>query len=165
MPNGNYRGRSKHDATSLPDHGCGCGWRCGGVVGWLLMLVGDPRYLAGLTLLVARGRGEHCELGLVDYHGRTLVLGRCRWLREGGDILGSWGEVRTNGEGQRLRVQALRLLLLLKGLLLLLRRQGLRGSCRRRGVGREVEVGGEVVDVDVLGWGGHWHPTWQICRQ
>ena len=36
------------------------------------MLVGDPRYLAGLTLLVGRGRGEHCELGLVDYHGRTL---------------------------------------------------------------------------------------------
>ena len=72
MTNGNYRGRSKHDATSLPDHGCGCGGRGGGVVGWLLMLVGDPMYLAGLTLLVAWGRGEHCELGLVDYHGRTL---------------------------------------------------------------------------------------------
>ena len=159
------------------------------------LLVGDPLHLAGLSLLVTRGRSEHCQvqrLRLVNYHWRTLqfdmcqtyfysifcafsrkeiflaeylVLGRCRCLREGGDILGSWGEVRANGEGQRLRVQALRLLLLLKGLLLLLRRQGLRSSCWRRGVGREVEVGREVVDVDVLGWGGHWHPTWQICRQ
>lgn len=165
MANGNYRGRSKHDATSLPDHGCGCGGRGGGVVGWLLMLVGDPMYLAGLTLLVGWGRGEHCELGLVDYHRRTLVLGRCRWLREGGNILGAWGEVRPNGEGQRLRVQALRLLLLLQSLLLLLWRQGLWSSCRRGGVGREVEVGREVVDVDVLRWRGHWHPSWQICRQ
>ena len=66
-----------------------------------------------------------------------LVLGRCRCLREWGDILGAWREVRPNGEGQGLRVQALRLLLLLQGLLLLLLllvlvwRQGLGSSCGR----------------------------------
>jgi len=69
------------------------------------LLVGDPLHLARLSLLVTRGRSEHCQvqrLRLVNYHWRTLVLGRCRCLREGGDILGSWGEVRANGEGQRL---------------------------------------------------------------
>ena len=102
---------------------------------------------------------KNCDWNKAEY----LVLGRCRCLREGGNILGAWGEVGPDGEGQWLRVQALRLLLLLE--LLLLWRQGLGSSCWRGGVGREVEVGREVVDVDVLGWGGHWHPTWQICRQ
>ena len=129
------------------------------MVGWLLlMLVGDPLYLARCTL-VTRGRGEHCQvqwLRLIDYHWGTLqyismsnislnilplqcknkcgwkkaehlVLGRCRCLREWGDILGAWREVRPNGEGQGLRVQALRLL---QGLLLLWR-QGLGRSCWR----------------------------------
>ena len=32
-------------------------------------------------------------------------------------------------------------------------------------MGREVEVCGKVVDVDVLSRGGNWHPSWQICRQ
>jgi len=107
------------------------------VVGWLLlMLVGDPLYLARCTL-VTRGRGEHCQvqwLRLIDYHWGTLVLGRCRCLREWGNILGAWREVRPNGEGQGLRVQALRLLqglLLLLLLVLLLWRQGLGSSCWR----------------------------------
>jgi len=75
------------------------------VVGWLLllMLVGNTLNLAGWWTLVTRGRGEHCQvqwLGLVNYHWWTLVLGRCRCLREGGNILGARGEVRPNGEGQ-----------------------------------------------------------------
>ena len=68
-------------------------------------------------------------------------------------------------------MKALRLLLLLQSLLLLLLlllwRQGLglRSSRGRGRVGREVEVGGEVVDVDVLRWRGHWHTTRQIRWQ
>ena len=47
------------------------------MVGWLLlmlMLIGDPLYLARWTL-VTRRRGEHCQvqwLRLIDYHWGTL---------------------------------------------------------------------------------------------
>lgn len=67
----------------------------------LLTLVANSLNGWTLVTLVSRGRVEHCQvqwLWLVNHHWGTLILSRCRGLREGCDILCAWGKVGSNCE-------------------------------------------------------------------